>query len=232
MENIKIKELHESIAYGVLIETGCGLAVSSALLEVSGASNTVFFAECPYSKDFQEVKYGTSIKYGASTPRAVSKENLDRFIAYYEMDFKRAESKESLNKDAKKLNFIYAATFQIGEHNDISTHGWIGIWTPVGTRYYHVSIHESMSRKEYIEKISQIGIDLLHHCTVASGFGLKAVGAIIPSNCCIDIALTSNGEQVDIGEMIFSLRNETKDNFICVKDGKLVRMEELFRELK
>jgi nicotinic acid mononucleotide adenylyltransferase len=218
MEN-KIKELHDSNAYGVLIETGCGLAVSNALLEVSGASNTIFFAECPYSKVFQDKKYGET------KHRAVSKENIDRFISYYELDFKKAESKENLNADAKKLNFIYAASFQLGENG--STHGWIGIWNPaVGTRYYHISIHAQMSRKEYIQEISRIGIELLHHCTIAEPDSSKK----IPSNCSIDIALDSNGNQVDLEDMFRTFHDERDENFLCIKDGKLLRMEDLFRD--
>jgi len=214
MEN-KIKVIHESDAFGILIETGCGVAVSNALFEVSGASNTIFFSESPYSKIYQDKKYSAGRE---NTTRAVSKENIDRFISYHEMELKKAA--ENLNKDAEKINFIYAASFQIGEHNDKSTHGWIGIWNKLNdkTKYYHVSIHDSLSRKQYLDKIAQIGVDLIYFRNTT-----------LPSNCCIDIVLDENGNDVT-SDLLESIRNEDDDNFICIKEGKLIRMEDLFRD--
>jgi nicotinic acid mononucleotide adenylyltransferase len=219
LEN-KITNLHNSDAYGILIETGCGLAVSNALFEVSGASNTIFFVESPYSKIYQDRRYSAGQENKA---RAVSKENIDRFISYHEMELKKAA--ENLNKDAEKLNFIYASSFQLGEGNDKSTHGWIGIWTKHDdkTKYFHISIHESLTRKQYLDKISQIGIDLLYYCTVTKD-------EIVPSNCCIDIILDENGNDTEWEKVFVTVRNEDDENFICVKDGKLVRMEDLFRD--
>ncbi len=212
MENInKIKDIHASDAYGILIETGCGLAVSNALLEVSGASNTIYLAECPYSKEYQ------TFKYGETNARAVSMENIKHIMNYY----------KALDKP-DNVNFIYAASFQLGEHNDKSTHGWIGLSLKGDDRrYFHISIHESLTRKQYIDKISKIGIDILNfyiHKSTGTNF--------IPSNCCIDIALNGKGEQVNLTDMFVSLRYEDDENFLCFKEGKLVRMEDLFRDQK
>jgi nicotinic acid mononucleotide adenylyltransferase len=221
----KIKEIHDSPAFGMFIETGCGLPVASALFEIAGSSKTVFYAESPYSKIVQDKIYGES------KARAVSKENIDRFITHHEWDLKKVVE-NNLNEDGKKLNFIYASTFQVGEQNDKSTHGWIGIWTkPIGVRYFHISIHPAMSRKEYIQEIARIGIDLLHHCTVVESFESKT----IPSNCYIDIALDNDGNDVDLEKMFVSLRGETnakngQDNFLAIKDGSLIRLEDLFRD--
>lgn len=221
----KIQELHESNAFGIIIETGCGVPVANALFEVSGASKTVFFTESPYSKIVQDKIYGES------HARAVSKENIDRFISHHELDLKKAESKNNLNADGKKVNYIYASSFQLGENN-ASTHGWIGIWTKnLGCRYYHISIHCPLSRKEYIAEIARIGVDLLYHCTITE----PDVSLTVPSNCYIDIALDSNGNEVDWNMMFVSLRGESNplvgsDNFISIKGGKLVRLEDLFRD--
>lgn len=209
--SIKIKELHESQNLGILVETGCGLAVSNALLEVSGASKTVYFAECPYSKEYQKWKYGEF------EGRAVSWQNIKHILNY----------NAALEKP-DGVNFVYVSSFQVGEHNDISTHGWIGIsMKSGGRRYFHISIHEPLSRKQYIDKISKIGIDILHYYLISD------VGSdFIPSNCCIDIALDEKGNQIDLEAMFVALRREEDDNFLCIKDGMLVRMEDLFRDQK
>jgi nicotinic acid mononucleotide adenylyltransferase len=222
----KIKAIHLTDAFGIIIEAGCGSPVANGLMSVEGSSNTVYFSECPYSRDIQDEKYG---KIEA---RAVSRENVSRFISQTVV--------EHVSKN-EKINFIYASSFQLGEiKNSVSgsTHGWIGVWTKnLGTRYFHVSVHDSMTRVGYMDRIAGIGTDILYHCLVDSPVPLNpenrkglVAKAAIPSNCCIDMALNMDRNQVDLSEVFLTLRNETEDNFICVRDGKLVRMEDLFRD--
>lgn len=214
----KIKEIHDSYAFGILVETGCGLPVSNALLEVAGASGTVFYSECPYSKEYQ------SQKFKNQGSRAVSMETVRSFLSYH---FTEGMRLSAYSSDSTPVNFVYASSFQLGNYNDKSTHGWIGIWTEsLGSIYFHISIHESLSRKEYIEKISQIGTDLLYHLTITDRDKIRT----IPSNCCIDIVLGYDGNQMHEHEMLVSLRDEESDNFLCITDGKFVRLEELLRD--
>lgn len=214
MEN-KIKHIHESNAFGIFVETGCGLPVSNALLSVSGASATVYLAECPYSKEYQASKYGEKIIDGKPA-RAVSLENIKHIINFYKVFEKPAN-----------VNLIYVSSFQVGNNNDISTHGWIGVsYKTAGghiNKYYHISIHDSLTRAQYISKIEQIGVDIL--TSVIDGTG-------VPSNCCIDDGYGQDGMLASpiLPELLTSLQNETDDNFICIKDGKAVRLEDLFRD--
>lgn len=204
MEN-QIKKIHSSNAFGVFVEIGCGLPVSNALLGVSGASSTVYLAECPYSKVYQASKYGEKIIDGKPA-RAVSLENIKHIINYYKV-FEKPDN----------VNLIYVSSFQVGTNNDIATHGWIGISYKTDNgyinKYYHISIHDSLSRENYINKIKQIGVDLI--TSVINNTG-------IPSNCCID-------DCSSLPELLTSLQDEDEDNFICIKDGKAVRLEDLFR---
>ena len=63
----KVKDIHNSNLYGIIVETGCSTAVTSKLMEVSGASNTIYYSLQPYSKNYEKSRYGTF-------PRSVSKD--------------------------------------------------------------------------------------------------------------------------------------------------------------
>lgn len=230
----KIKAIHASDAFGILVETGGGMPVSNALLQVEGASKTVYLAECPYSKSFQDKKYlnaktvvqASDLSEADEKIRAVSMEMIEAVINHHLQD--------NLNASEPPINFIYASTFQIGNHNDKSTHGWIGLWTRLrGIRYFHISIHDSLSRIEYIKKISQIGIDLIHHFTVYEN------AICIPGNCCIDNFYKSTpnvseglSNHMNKFLLIESLKKESDENFLCIRDGRFVRMEDFFRDKK
>ena len=223
MEQIKqIKKIHNSDLFGIFIETGCAMAVTNSLMNVAGSSKTVYVAETPYSSEYQHAKYGKA-------KRSVSLEQLDLIFDYWKIYF------EATLLERKNITFMFTSTFQIGEYNDISTHGWIGIRTENYIRYFHISIHDSLSREDYIKRIAQIGIDIIAQVDISSK------KYTIPSNCCIDIAKIDvstkdkNGKIIekiykDDKSLISSLSKETDENFLCISNGNFVRLEELFRD--
>jgi nicotinic acid mononucleotide adenylyltransferase len=216
----KIEAIHASDTFGIFIEAGCGLVVGNALMEVAGSSKTVYFAECPYSKDYQKAKYDVP-----DNIRSVSMEMVGHVAHYYRTAMVNYTFMNGV-EPKEPVNFIYASSFQIGEYNDKATHGWICIFVKSKKTffYFHVSIHDSLSRKAYLDKISQIGVDLIYHCTTE-----EDPYHTVPSNCCIDMIpiLPDFG---DLQSMFRSIRSEEKDNFICIKEQKLCRIEDLFRD--
>src|SRR3990172_10842643 len=95
-----IVNIHAGEVYGIFIESGCGLALTNKLFEIHGASNTVHMAESPYSKQFQQEKYGHHGK------RMVSAETICDVIKYYSDPGRRL-----MNSYSHKINSIYVANF-------------------------------------------------------------------------------------------------------------------------
>lgn len=152
--NQLIKEIHESDAYGTILETGCGTAVSSKLLEVEGASKTVHDIYIPYSFDITK-QYLQNDKQ-----RAVSLDTV-KDLTYA---VKTGDLTEYYNNT--RTNLIYVSSFQIG--NDGITHGYINISYNNNKSFnnnnnlYHITLPNNLTRKEYIDKIGDIGIKLIH----------------------------------------------------------------------
>jgi hypothetical protein len=197
MDNI-IKEIHESDIFGNFIETGCGVPVASALLSVAGASSTVYMSECPYSKHYANGKYDNG------SCRAVSVENVKRIVDH---------NIEAFNEH---INTVYAASFQVGE--DVVTHGWIGLSYKGDTKYYHLTIHEKLSRVEYINRIAQNAIKLIH-----------AKNQSVPSDCDVDIVLNddlSENKSLCVEFMI----NSDKDVYLNFTPNGISRLEDSFRD--
>ena len=141
-----IQHIHDSNSYGVIVEIGAGLPISTELFSVARASKTIHSVESPYSRDAFYGKYSTEYQ-----GRAVAAQRLEVVKEYYQ---------SKLNKN--KINFVLATTFQVGHKNDISTHGWIMLATKEDTKYYHVSLHNPLSREEYIKNIGEIGVLILN----------------------------------------------------------------------
>jgi nicotinic acid mononucleotide adenylyltransferase len=159
-----IREIHESDTYGVILETGCGVPVASNLLSVPGASATVYMSECPYAREYCHDTYGNK------GYRAVSQHYVHAML----------NSERWLNVG---INTVYASSFQVGEYNNVLTHGWIGLKCGDAARYFHVTINEAMSREEYITRIGEIGVRLLH-----------ARNAVECLGCDVDIVLGNDLE--------------------------------------
>lgn len=171
-----IQEINESKTFARILEVGAGVPIANLMYSQTGASKSVYSSECYYSRE------AFTKKFGESKERAVSPIRLRDLII---------ENNDITNDLlSHEYNTIVATTFQVGEKNDISTHGWIGInfaeviedvngdFIKDDIKYFHISIHESLTRKEYIEKIGEIGIRLLH-----------SRNKFIPKDCYIDSVL-------------------------------------------
>ena len=143
--NNRVKRIHESDAYGIFAEVGCGLPLSTLLFSVSGASNTIYSAESPYSRESQKFFYNTG-----KPPRAVSMEAVQKMVEYY---FAQHE-----------CNLIVATSFQVAEKDENKvTHGWVGIRSKHAIKYFHMSIRENLSRVEFIDRIGKNCLSILEY---------------------------------------------------------------------
>lgn len=213
-----IKSIHEDGGlYGILIESGCAGIVNHQLQMEAGASKTVYMAESPYSKEYQHETYRNY------DMRSIGKETA--------MTFAKKWIREFLTDMHKGVTFIYTSTFQVGEQNNISTHGWI-TFTDLKTmtmRVYHVSIHDSRTRAEYINAIGNIGmyiigmrgelprnIDYLEEFKInKSGFGTYSLD-----------------KRPDLTHHILESIDAWSEAYypICLSNQKVVRPEDLFRD--
>lgn len=190
-----ITEIHESDIFGVFVEMGCGVALSNALMEVSGATKTVYVTEAPYSREYQHENYHNE------GMRAVSKESVDAVLEGW---------RDKINE--ARVNTIYVASFQLGENG--STHGWIGLLYKGTKKFYHVSIHAKMTRKEYLGTIADIGVKIV-----------RSKNEQLPADARIDIV---EGESAE--NMFDMIARSKGEQFLCIRDGQFVRMEDLFRD--
>ena len=200
--NKLIQEIHDSKTKAMIIEIGCGTPISTLLFSVAGASNSVYAVESPYSREAFDKAYG-KIDF-----RAVSSERLQEIFEFHKVT------------DNDNFNTVVATTFQVGdETNKVSTHGWIAIKTTESVRYYHISIHNSMTRKEYISTVGEIGIKLLH-----------SNNETIPSDCYVDIVLDNN-RNTDYKTTLEFLANNTDTEQMSVfkADNTIDRLESVTR---
>lgn len=195
------ESIHNSEIYGCFVEMGCGVTVANALMNVAGATKTVYMTESPYAREYQEKQYAKPQQY-----RAVSLDTVRHIIGklYYSTGF-----------HTNTVNTTYVASFQLGG-NDGSTHGWIAYRHYDETRFYHVSIHDKLSRKDSLKKIAYCGLSII-----------RSKNNYVPSDACIDIV---DGFSDNISTVIESLKSAQHENFLCIRDGKLHRMEDFFRD--
>lgn len=202
-----IQNIHNSDLFGIFIEMGLGNPVSSKLCEVPGASKTVFYAENPYNDKLSRPLY--NIK-----GRIVSLQSVKQIL-----NSNRLNERSLVDS---YINTIYVSSFQIGNYNDKSTHGYIGIKKGDSERYYHLSIHESLSRKEYIDLITFNSMELLNDLISEEKEAWNIIGLNIDGiwdkdlNPIIDDALYFVGSN--------------SSNFCYIENGKLLRLEDLLRQ--
>jgi len=206
--------------FGILIESGCAGIVNHKLQMVSGASKTVYMSETPYSKEYQHEAYRNH------SVRSIGKETSILFSNKWVHEY--------LTDMHKGITFIYTSTFQVGEANNISTHGWITFTDLVKMvrRVYHVSIHEkNFSRQNYINRIGEIGIHII---------GSRGD---VPMNVDIveDYKLNKGffgtyaiEKQPDISHLLLDALTKFEQHWfpICMSGGKMVRTEDIFRGKK
>ena len=222
-----IDAIHASNLYGIIIECGAGTTISSALYEVEGASNTIYYSLQPYSKEYQRYIYGDS-KYF----RSVSYEFLHQVFVH---------TLDSISDDIDPpVNFILGTTFQIKstKGNEL-THGWIGlqkIEKHMGvvdrtTMFYHLSIPESFyNRVEYFKIIRNIGIDLLYaQVNPDFRFQSKYIDNIVTTNCRGEV-INEDRDRLQLIQNIASIEQSHNDGYLFFdEDGKVKRMEDFCR---
>lgn len=142
-----IEKIHQADGLVRIIELGCGSPVTNALCKIPGASNTLYSGFAPYSKNVIRETYGIP-----ENQRFVSEETIDRILG--------------LTPLTDGVSLVYASTFQVGP--GCSTHGFIGVKDCLGNSVYHISIHEDFSRKEFIDRIGEIGIRTIYDCLCES----------------------------------------------------------------
>lgn len=197
-----VESIHVSDIYGSFIEMGCGVAVANALMNIAGATDTVYMTESPYAREYQ---HGT---YGNEGLRAVSKECVSK-INDVMLRW------DSMHEDF--VNTVYIASFQLGdETGSKSTHGWIAYRYKGNLKFYHISIHEKMTRKEYLQRIALCGLKII----------LNRNEDVI-QDACIDMVYGFDDNRIAMFDMI---SNSNDENFLCIRDGQFCRMEDFFRE--
>jgi len=200
-----IKNIHTSDIFGVFIETGAGVPITSNLLSVSGASSTIYMSECPYSKEYFYKTYELDRKH-----RIISLESLKSVL--------NSQRFSSLFKN-KNINTIFVSSFQVGENNDISTHGWIALKYKDTLKYYHISIHEPLTREKYIKRIGENGIKILF-----------AKNSDIPNDCDVDIVLNEDFSPDYEATIGFISNIENKEQFSIFSKNKIDRLESITRD--
>lgn len=206
MNDISSALIHQSDTYGVFIETGCGVPVSSSLQDMPGASKTIYFSGCPYSEDYAVKNYGTNPEQ-----RTVSEDYVTQVTKYYTPLI-----------ETDTINTIYVASFQIGQFNDITTHGWIALKYKDTDKLYHVTIRAPLSRKDYISRIGYIGIQLIAFKNQLSTTDIRDLD--------IDIVQDSTTR---VSDYISTLQLMSLKGLLCFQpDGSLHRLENLCRDQK
>jgi len=196
-----IEQIHKSDIFGVFIENGAGLPVSSSLLSVQGASNTIYFSELPYNKKYSYKKYNVD-----NSIRSVSPEFLSKIINFYLPLF-----------SSNIINTIYVSSFQLSD-NKKSTHGWLALKYKSKLFYYHLSIHEKLTRKSYIHRIGQNALKILN-----------SKNEFIPKDTDIDIVLNEDlsPNYTKTIESIINLENN--EQFVLIKKNSIERIEVYLR---
>jgi hypothetical protein len=204
--------IHTSDTYGVFIETGCGVPVASALLSCQGASKTIYLTECPYSSLFCQNKYSIN-----TLERAVSENYVDSIAKYY----------DSLMENST-INTIYVASFQIGDFNSLTTHGWIALKYKKSYQIYHITLRQAMSRQDYITRIGEIGVQLIARQNQSTKNDL--VNYISELDLDIDIVKNGYTREIDLTRTLQLM--PTKGLLYFDATGSLQLLENLCRDQK
>lgn len=149
----KIQKIKDKKLFGNFIEVGCGCPVYSELCNhPNTASKIANWAFSPNNWEWSKENYGHG------NVRAVSPEVANRLLTEGLFD--------------SNINFVFTNTIQIANTPDVQTHGWFALYclipnTP-NLKLYHFTINGFKSRREYIDIIAEIGLDILSSCNNVS----------------------------------------------------------------
>lgn len=223
----KIKEIHASKLYGTFVEMGCGVAISNALLSVEGASNTIEEVSVPYSKELQDKLFSSYYPGFSGRIKSVSKE--------FVLSVVRKITNETIQG---KQNFLMVASFQLQseKNTDKLTHGYIAVFSDLEretdkpfVRVYHISIPSSYTRKNFLNLIGEVGIDIMYSFITKTQLKNQYIDQVWKTKI-------GNGGSIwettpEINETLEILNGSVDDNFIVVTpDKQLIRFEDLVRD--
>lgn len=233
-----IKEIHESNLFGVVIEAGCSATIASTLMDVAGSSKTVYRAEQPYSKEYQETLYG-------EFKRSVSREWIKQVLEV-----------EAAKSD--KINFVLASSWQlIDPTNPLSySHGWFGLYDMQrNVKHYlhfsfrrdffrnyreftngenseeyiqHKSAYDFADRKLLLQIIGNLASNILHTAINGDIKSLTLLDVAILDNAYIDNGLF--GDEINYDLLISTLEKTKGDYFLVFDKGEVIRIEDLMRK--
>jgi nicotinic acid mononucleotide adenylyltransferase len=246
-----IAEIHNSSdAFGTIVETGCGTPVASALLDVGGASNTIYQCLVPYNQYISHVLYNNR-----HAPRVVSLEStmlmVKAHIAKHKEDQPGMQTFFAEEKGAdspaanRSLNLVYVANFQIGEKGtDRVSHGWVGLQYKDIIRYFHLSVRDpDLDRGEAIDLIGNCALELMHSITLKQDIDfrqLPANSALLTSHMHVDVIVDQdlNLQKDAILSLLLGKTGDVFDTIIAVAPGDetngfkmhAVRIDEIMRK--
>ena len=198
----QIQKIHSSDTFGIFIEMGLGNPVSSKLCEVPGASNTVFCAENPYNDVYSRKLFGIE-------GRIVSLKAVNTIMNSAKVHY--------LQKEDSRINTVFVSSFQIGNFNDKSTHGYVGLKYKNDAKYYHISEHYPLGRADNIKLITETCLSLLERNSV---IGENEIDGVWDSN------------MNPIFEETFGYLSRSDNGFAYILDGQILRLEDLLRSAK
>lgn len=220
-----VEKIHKSNLYGIIIELGCSAAISNKLMNVPGASNTVYKSVQPYSKEYQAELYG-------EFKRSVSKDSVKTIL----------EVEAEKVKDNNKINFILATSWQLADPSDklVYAHGWFGLYDIQRNvkHYLHYSFKRSFMNVEFIEyswnkirekyflnTISDIAVGILQ--TAIDG-NIEEINQVIADKAILDMAYIN--DDVNYHLLINTLEKAEGDYFIVFDKNDVIRFEDLMRK--
>lgn len=217
-----IENIHKSDLYGIIVEMGCSAAISNSLMNVAGASNTVYKSIQPYSKEYQTELYG-------EFKRSVSKESI-KTILEIEAD--------KVNND--KVNFILVSSWQLAERENplIYAHGWFGLYDIKRnvkhylhfsfkrdvTKQYSINEWINLREKYYLANISKIAVGILN--TAIEG-NIEDINHIYANVAILDMAYIN--DDVNYHLLINTLEKAEGDYFIVFDKNDVIRFEDFLR---
>lgn len=212
----KIKQLHDSNFYGVVVEAGCGVPLANLLFNVEGASKTIYSTFSPYSKDAQIKLFG-DIKN-----RAVSLNNVENVLC-------------SLVKQHPDINFVYYSSFQLtsATEDNKTTHGWIGVAKKVNGKWItcivHLSYHlHGKTRKDIISLIGDESFLFLYNFLFDNSLttDVSNIDNVYKGFISSDTVVRLKRLDTDTKELLQYISMNT---YVCITPDDIVRVENIFR---
>ena len=201
MNTFKIKEIHNSDLYGIIVEN---TNIGAELLKVSGASDTIYYTKIPYSKLYQKKEYGDFY-------RSISKEYINKVL-----------DKEIADNVDANINFVLVSSWQLNTEN---INGWLGLYINNTKYYFHYSFIPNLDEKRdyLINIISATGINILHSAINGSVNVVESAD----DNIILDQAYIN--DDVNYHLLLNTLEKRETDYFLVFDKEEPIRFIDLMR---